>query len=107
MPEDLEIDPQSLRGMIEAKQPFFFLDCREPHEYEVARIDGATLIPMSEIQRRLGEIPKDRPVVVYCHHGMRSMNVTIWLRSNAVEARSLAGGIDRWSAEVDPSVPRY
>lgn len=107
MPEELEIDPQSLRGMIEAKQPFFFLDCREPQEYEVARIDGATLIPMSEIQRRLGEIPKDRLVAVYCHHGIRSMNVTLWLRSNAVDARSLAGGIDRWSEEVDPSVPRY
>ena len=107
MPEEIEIDPQSLRKMLEAEQPFFFLDCREPQEYEVARIDGATLIPMSEIQRRLDEIPKDRPVVVYCHHGMRSMNVTLWLRSNAVEAQSLAGGIDRWSAEIDPNVPRY
>ncbi len=107
MPEELEIDPQSLRGMIESKQPFFFLDCREPHEFEAARIDGATLIPMREIPRRLDEIPRDRPVIVYCHHGMRSMDVAVWLRNQAVEARSLAGGIDRWSAEIDPSVPRY
>ena len=107
MPEELEIDPHSLRKMLDAKQSFFFLDCREPQEYEIARIDGATLIPMSEIQRRLDEIPKDRPVVVYCHHGMRSMNVTLWLRSKSVEAQSLSGGIDRWSEEIDPNVPRY
>jgi rhodanese-related sulfurtransferase len=107
MAEELEIDPQSLRKLLDAKQPFFFLDCREPEEYEIARIDGATLIPMSEIQRRLDEVPKTRPVVVYCHHGMRSMNVALWLRTNAVEARSLAGGIDRWSEEIDPNVPRY
>ncbi len=107
MPEELESDPQSLRKMLDARQPFFFLDCREPHEYEVARIDGATLIPMREIPQRLSEIPKDSPVVVYCHHGMRSMNVAVWLRNQAVDARSLAGGIDRWSAEIDPNVPRY
>src|SRR5262245_3556868 len=107
MPADLEIDPQSLRKMLDTKQSFFFLDCREPHEDEAARIDGATLIPMREIPHRLDEIPKDRPVVVYCHHGMRSMNVAVWLRNQSVEASSLAGGIDRWSMEIDPAVPRY
>jgi len=107
MPEELEIDPQSLRKMLDARQDFFFLDCREPQEFEIARIDGATLIPMSELQHRVEEIPKDRPVVVYCHHGMRSMNVALWLRSKSVDAQSLAGGIDRWSVEIDPTVPRY
>jgi rhodanese-related sulfurtransferase len=107
MPEEVEIDPQSLRNMLEEKQDFFFLDCREPQEYEVARIDGATLIPMSELARRVDEIPRNKPVVVYCHHGMRSLNVALWLRSKSIEAQSLAGGIDRWSAEIDPKVPRY
>ena len=107
MPEELTIEPRELVQMIKQEEKFLLLDCREPHEFQAARIDGSTLIPMRQITQQLDQIPKDRPVIVYCHHGMRSMNVTLWLRSKSVEAQSLSGGIDRWSEEIDPNVPRY
>jgi rhodanese-related sulfurtransferase len=107
MPEELVIEPRALKGMMDSKQTHFLLDCREPHEYQAARIDGATLIPMRQVAQNLEQIPKDRPVIVYCHHGMRSLDVTFFLRSKGVAAKSLAGGIDRWSMEIDSSVPRY
>ena len=79
------------------------LDVREPWEVEIAAIPGATNIPT-----RLQELDPDRPTVVLCHHGARSLNVTMWLRQQGVEhVQSLAGGIDQWSRSIDPSVPRY
>jgi len=107
MPEEIEIDPQSLRKMLDTKQSFFFLDCREPQEHEVARIDGGDADSHERASASGRRNPEGPPVVVYCHHGMRSMNVALWLRSKSVDAQSLAGGIDRWSAEIDPNVPRY
>ena len=86
----------------------WLLDCREPDEWQTARIEGATLIPMNQTPDRLGEIPSDRPVIVHCHHGMRSLRVARFLRDNGYpDARSMAGGIDAWSTEVDADVPRY
>ena len=87
------------------------LDCREPGEYQLCRIDGALLIPMREIPMRLQEVDslaEQKTVVVYCHHGVRSLNVTNWLRQQGVEnVQSMAGGIDDWSVSIDPAVPRY
>jgi rhodanese-related sulfurtransferase len=104
----MEIEPQVLAEMMKAeeKRPFL-IDCREPWEYEIARIEGAALIPMREVPQSAERIPRDALVVVYCHHGMRSLSVTGWLRQHAIEAQSLKGGIDRWSLEIDPAVPRY
>ena len=108
MSDTLEIEPLALAEMMKANpQKPFLIDCREPWEYEIARIEGATLIPMRQVPENLERIPKDAPVVVYCHHGMRSLNVVGWLRQRAIEARSLRGGIDCWSREIDPAVPRY
>ncbi len=103
----LEIEPQALVEMMKSQGGLFLLDCREPWEHETARIEGATLIPMRQVPQSLERIPKDVPVVVYCHHGMRSLNVTGWLRQSGIEAQSLRGGIDCWSLEIDPKVPRY
>ena len=86
------------------------LDCREAEEYELARIDGAVLVPMSEIADRLAELEAHRHsrLVVYCHHGARSLRVARWLRQqNFPLAQSMTGGIDGWSLEIDPQVPRY
>lgn len=83
------------------------LDVRFKEEKSIADI-GGTLIPLPELERRWRELPDDQgPVVVYCHHGMRSMNATLFLKNKGVEALSLAGGIDAWSREIDPSVPLY
>lgn len=86
-----------------------FIDVREPWEFETARIDGAVLMPMGDVPARAHqELDPDERLVILCHHGMRSMNVAVWLRNQGFEhAQSLRGGIDAWSAEVDPSVGRY
>lgn len=107
MTDSLDLDPHILRAMLERGEKLYLLDCREPWEHNVAHIEGAALIPMREISTSVGKIPRDCPVVVYCHHGQRSMAVAMWMREAGIEARSLTGGIDRWSAEIDGEVPRY
>ena len=86
------------------------LDCRTPEEFAIAKIDGAVLIPMQEIAERLAELEpwRDKPIIVHCHHGVRSLRVTHWLREKGFSfAQSMTGGIEAWSLEVDPAVPRY
>ena len=81
---------------------------REPHELAVAAIEGAVHIPMAQIPQRVGELPRDREIVVLCHMGARSERVTQFLRASGFDrAVNLAGGIDAWSREIDPAVPRY
>lgn len=85
------------------------LDVREPWEFAAAHIEGSLLMPMGDVPARAHqELDPDEHLVVICHHGVRSMNVTVWLRNQGFErVQSLRGGIDAWSAEVDPAVPRY
>jgi rhodanese-related sulfurtransferase len=85
------------------------LDVREPWEYTLASIPGSLLMPMGDVPSRAHqELDPDQPIVVLCHHGMRSLSVTMWLREQGFEhVQSLAGGIDRWSRVIEPSIPRY
>lgn len=84
------------------------LDCREQWEHDACAIAGSRLIPMKQVPQRLEELKAEtREIVVYCHHGMRSLSVANYLRAQGVPALSLSGGIDRWSQEIDPAVPRY
>jgi rhodanese-related sulfurtransferase len=92
--------------------PLIVLDVREPWEVAVAAIDlpGATMrwMPMREIPERLGELDAAQPVLCFCHHGARSAQVVAFLeRAGFASAYNLAGGIDAWSRDVDPGVPRY
>lgn len=89
------------------KTPHVLLDVRELEEYETARIEGAILIPLSELPGRLAELPKSMPLVVMCHHGMRSAHAVGHLRQIGFDAINLTGGIDAWSREIDPAVPIY
>ena len=107
MTDEPTIEPRTVFEMRERGEKFLLLDCREPWEFQAARIEGATLIPMREIPRRLDEIPKNQPVVVYCHAGVRSFDVVSWLKQQGVDAVSMSGGIDRWSIEIDTRVPKY
>lgn len=85
-----------------------FLDVREHSELEICRIEGALHIPMGEIPERAESLPKERPMVIFCHHGMRSTNVQQYLEAKGFkDIMNLAGGIHAWSLEVDPDVPRY
>jgi rhodanese-related sulfurtransferase len=85
------------------------IDVREPWEFATAKIEGSVLIPMGDVPARAHqELDPDERLVVLCHHGARSLNVTVWLRNQGFEnAQSLRGGIEAWSVEVDPKVPRY
>jgi rhodanese-related sulfurtransferase len=106
---DYEVSVAELKSMRDAGQDFTLVDVREPWEFNAARIAGSKLIPMWEIPSRFNqELDPENHIVVVCHHGVRSMNVTAWLRKQGFEkVQSLRGGIDRWSREIDSSVPTY
>ncbi len=106
---DFEIMPAEVKQRLESTEPPMLLDVREPAELQAAQIDGAVHIPMGEIPMRANqELDPDAHIVVVCHHGVRSLNVTNWLRQQGFEkVQSMRGGIDRWSREVDPKVPLY
>lgn len=88
---------------------FCLLDVREPWEASLGAIHGSILIPMGDLPSRAHqELDPDAHIVVYCHHGARSLSATMWLREQGFSrTQSLAGGIDAWSQKIDPSVPRY
>ena len=105
---EIEISVAELQRRRKAGDKFLLVDVREQWEYDACRIEGAKLIPMRTIPANLQALDGDEDVICYCHHGQRSLDVATWLRAQGVEnAQSLAGGIDRWSIEIDPSVPRY
>ncbi len=112
MPEKLplEIDIASVAAMQTNGDDFLLLDVRETNEYEVANISGSLLLPMSELRERIGELDqhRDRHIVVHCHHGGRSLQVAQALSEQGFnKIQSMAGGIDQWSQDIDPSITRY
>src|SRR5438094_4454058 len=103
-----EITAQELKTEWERNPDLLVIDVREPHEYEIAHIDGAVLIPLGELPDRLGEVDGHREVVTHCHHGARSLKALEILKAAGFsKVRSLRGGIDAWAVNVDPSLPRY
>jgi rhodanese-related sulfurtransferase len=104
----IEITPSEVKTLMGAGQPLRLIDVREPEEHSICRIEGAELIPMRTIPTRVNELHDEMPLVVFCHHGVRSLSVVDWLRRQGVtNCQSMAGGIDLWSVQIDPSVPRY
>lgn len=104
-----EVTPEQFAALRTAPNPPRLLDVREGWEYETAHLENSHPMPMGEVpSRAYNELDPDEPIVVLCHHGARSLNVTMWLRQQGFEqAQSLAGGIDAWSRSIDPSIPRY
>ena len=104
-----EITADDLNRRLGQSQPPLLLDVREPWEVQTAALAGARLIPMGEVPARAHqELDPDQPFVVVCLHGQRSLKVALWVRNQGFEqAQSLAGGIDHWSRNIDPAVPRY
>lgn len=91
-----------------ARAGTLLIDVREPHELAICQIPGSLHIPIREIPGRMGEIPTDRQVLILCHHGGRSARVTQFLRSAGWDnVTNVAGGIDAWSRQVDPTLARY
>jgi adenylyltransferase/sulfurtransferase len=106
--DGVEINPTELKKEWTANPKLVVLDVREPHEYEIARIEGARLIPLSELLGRLRELDRRAEIVAHCHHGIRSLQAREILKgAGFANVRSLSGGIDAWAREVDPNVPRY
>ena len=105
---NIEIAPREVQELLARGEKFLFVDVREQWEYDTSRIEGSTLIPLREIPANLARFEEADSVVLFCHHGMRSLDAAAWLRSQGVEgARSMSGGIECWAVEVDPRVPRY
>jgi adenylyltransferase/sulfurtransferase len=103
-----EISARELKERLALGEDAVLIDVREPHEWEIARLPGATLIPLRTLPARVAEIDASREIVLYCHHGQRSMRALEFLRDSGIpKLRNLIGGIDAWSRDVDPEVPRY
>jgi len=107
----VEVTPREVRQRMDAGEPVRLIDVREPFEYAITRIEGAELTPMRSVPARLQHLDaaaREATLIVFCHHGVRSLDVTYWLREQGVAAcQSMTGGIERWSLEVDATVPRY
>jgi rhodanese-related sulfurtransferase len=105
---DYEISAAEAAGLLKEGHARL-IDVREPWEFQTAHIDGTVLMPMGDVPARAHqELDPEERLVVMCHHGVRSMNVTVWLRNQGFEqVQSMRGGIDAWSADVDPSIARY
>ena len=102
------ISVRELKAKMDRGEPFTLIDVREPYEYEMARIEGARLIPLGELETRMEELPRGGALILQCHSGGRSEHATRVLQEAGFEnAVNLEGGIDAWSVEVDPGVPRY
>jgi rhodanese-related sulfurtransferase len=105
-----EISPSALAQALASGEAVRLLDVRQPWESQLASLPGSLLIPLNELPRRAAEVPLDAEstLVVYCHHGIRSLSAADYLqRLGHTRVRSLAGGIDAWSCAIDPSLPRY
>lgn len=105
----LEITPLEVKELLNRGVPLRLIDVREPAEHDICHIEGASLIPMRSVPDHLNELEASEiPIVVHCHHGVRSLAVVDWLRKQGIrDCRSMAGGINLWSLQVDPAVPRY
>src|SRR5262245_58512117 len=107
----LEVSPQEVKQRLDSGEPLQLIDVREPLEFAQANIQDATLIPMRQIPGELHDLEtraEQATLIVFCHHGVRSLNVVHWLREQGLEAcQSMSGGIDAWSLTIDPSVARY
>ena len=103
-----EISPQELKQKLDANASVLLLDVRELSEHDIVHLDGARLIPLNTLPQHVDSLPSDQEIVVYCHHGQRSLYATAYLQQNGfTDAKNLIGGIDQWAAEIDPTLRRY
>ena len=105
---DYEITPEEVKSKLDQGEQFTLLDVREPWELEKAHLEASKNIPMGDVPMRVQELDPEEHLVVMCHHGVRSLSVTNWLRQQGFEkVQSMRGGIDGWARTVDPKVPLY
>lgn len=103
-----EISPQELKQKLDENESVFLLDVREPSEYDIVHLEGARLVPLNTIPHHINSLPSEQEIVVYCHHGQRSLYATAYLHQNGfTDTKNLIGGIDQWAAEIDTTLRRY
>jgi rhodanese-related sulfurtransferase len=108
----MEVSPEELHELMQRPGPrdFRLIDVREEDEFGICRLEWAELIPLSKLTEQAPTrlVDKDKPIVVYCHHGMRSGHAAEWLRSMGYEhVYNLAGGINAWAERVEPTMAKY
>lgn len=102
------ITPKDLKSRLDKGDKLVLVDVREPWEYALAKLQGSVLIPLATLPQALDKLDRQSEIIAYCHHGMRSADATgFLLQQGFANVKNLIGGIDAWSAQVDPSVPRY
>jgi rhodanese-related sulfurtransferase len=105
---DIEMTVAEFKETLDAGHDVQVVDVREMWEFAIAHLPGSILLPMHELGARLDELNRTRPTVIICHHGIRSLHAALALRGRGfTDVRSLRGGIQRWSTEIDPSMPQY
>ena len=107
MTDDIQIQPREVKQRLDTGAKMLLVDIRQEWEHKTCRIEGATLVPMETMASQLSLFQAADEVVLYCHHGVRSLNAALMLRQQGIAARSMSGGIARWSEEIDSSVPKY
>ncbi len=111
MPQSLEISPQDAKHLLSMEGRAVVIDVREPGEFALAKLPDSCLIPMGTIPAELQQLDamaENKTLLLLCHHGVRSLQAAAWLREKGIDdCYSIAGGIDRWSREINPSVPLY
>jgi len=99
---------QELKQRLDTEDKPVLLDVREPYEYSLAKLEGSVLIPLGTLPQSIEKLDRNAEIVAYCHHGMRSADaVGFLLQQGFTNVKNLVGGIDAWSVQVDPTVPRY
>ena len=105
---DFAITPKELKTRLDKGDKLVLMDVREPWEFALAKLDGSVLIPLATLPQSLDKLDRQAEIIAYCHHGMRSADATgLLLQQGFSNVKNLIGGIDAWSAQIDPSVPRY
>jgi adenylyltransferase/sulfurtransferase len=110
LPADLEATVEELKAIQTSGKPFYLLDVREPHEFQICRIPGATLIPLGQLPSRLNELPTGAgapEIIVQCRSGVRSAKAVRQLQEHGIKSRNLKGGILAWIDRIDPTLPKY
>lgn len=102
----IEIEPTEVKQKLDNKEEFLFLDVRNQDETQIAKINGTKNIPLNELPQKFNDLPK-KEIITHCHHGVRSLHAANFLEQKGFKVKSMKGGIDAWSLEVDSSVGRY
>ena len=107
-PEKHEISVQELKAKLDHGEPIQLIDVREPMEHQIVCLEEAQLIPMNDLPQHIEGLDSNHEIILYCHHGMRSMQAAYYLYQNGFQnVKSLTGGIDQWAIEIDPTLNRY